>query len=142
MRACVRVGESRGGTRLMMLSTYCRACCPSCEEDQPTLLVTGWINQNLSTLNNAWLLDVRSSRWMKGQLYKDGASGVANEDQKKIMIMELGWPPESVICIPSESISSLDTFSPRQEIAFVSWSSKLVMTSFSGSPSFNCLQDC
>jgi len=39
------------------------ACCLNYEDDKPVLLMTGGIDWNGNTLNDAWLLDVHSGRW-------------------------------------------------------------------------------
>ena len=39
------------------------ACCLNYGDDQPALLMTGGIDKNHNTLNDAWLLDVYSRRW-------------------------------------------------------------------------------
>ena len=39
------------------------ACCLNYEDDEPVLLMTGGIDDNRNTINDAWLLDVNSGRW-------------------------------------------------------------------------------
>ena len=39
------------------------ACCLNYGEEHPQLLVTGGLDNNLNTLQDAWILDVKSGRW-------------------------------------------------------------------------------
>ena len=39
------------------------ACCLNYGEEHPQLLVTGGVDNNGTTLQDAWILDVKSGRW-------------------------------------------------------------------------------
>ena len=39
------------------------ACCLNYGEEHPQLLVTGGVDNNGTTLSDAWILDVNSRRW-------------------------------------------------------------------------------
>ena len=39
------------------------ACCLNYGQDHPQLLVTGGLDRNDNTLNDMWILDVKSGRW-------------------------------------------------------------------------------
>ena len=39
------------------------ACCLNYGEEYPQLLVTGGVDKNDTTLQDAWILDVKSGRW-------------------------------------------------------------------------------
>ena len=39
------------------------ACCLNCGEEHPQLLVTGGVDKNGTTLQDAWILDVKCGRW-------------------------------------------------------------------------------
>jgi len=39
------------------------ACCLNYSNDEPVLLMTGGVDNNNSTLKDAWLLEVNSRRW-------------------------------------------------------------------------------
>ena len=39
------------------------ACCLNYGEEHPQLLVTGGVDNNGTTLQDAWILDVNSGRW-------------------------------------------------------------------------------
>ena len=41
------------------------ACCLNCGEEHPQLLVTGGVDKNGTTLQDAWILDVKSGRWRR-----------------------------------------------------------------------------
>ena len=41
------------------------ACCLNYREEQPQLLVTGGVDKNGKTLQDAWILDVKSGKWRK-----------------------------------------------------------------------------
>ena len=39
------------------------ACCLNFGEDDPQLLITGGVDDNGNSLQDAWILDVNSGRW-------------------------------------------------------------------------------
>ena len=39
------------------------ATCLNYGDDHPQLLVTGGLDKNLKTLNDAWMLDINTGRW-------------------------------------------------------------------------------
>ena len=41
------------------------ACCLNYGEEHPQLLVTGGLDKNDTTLQDAWILDVNSGRWRR-----------------------------------------------------------------------------
>ena len=41
------------------------ACCLNYGEEHPQLLVTGGVDKNCTTLQDAWILDVKSGRWRR-----------------------------------------------------------------------------
>ena len=41
------------------------ACCLNYGEEHPQLLVTGGVNNNGYSLQDAWILDVNSGRWRR-----------------------------------------------------------------------------
>ena len=45
--------------------SYHAACCLNYGEEHPQLLVTGGVDKNGNTLQDAWILDVNSGRWRK-----------------------------------------------------------------------------
>ena len=46
------------------------ACCLNYGEDDPQLLVTGGVDNNGNSLQDAWVLDVKSGRWREVRIYQ------------------------------------------------------------------------
>ena len=39
------------------------ACCLNYGQDDPQVLVTGGVDENLNVLNDMWILDIKSGKW-------------------------------------------------------------------------------
>ena len=46
------------------------ACCLNFGEEHPQLLVTGGVDNNGNSLQDAWVLDVKSGRWREVRIYQ------------------------------------------------------------------------
>ena len=46
------------------------ACCLNYREERPQLLITGGVDNNATTLQDAWMLNVLSGRWSEVRMYQ------------------------------------------------------------------------
>ena len=46
------------------------ACCLNYGEEHPQLLITGGVDNNATTLQDAWILNVQSGRWSEVRMYQ------------------------------------------------------------------------
>ena len=60
----IKLERPRGATWPVERSAHA-ACCLNYGEDQPQLLVTGGVDKNGTTLQDAWILNVKSGRWRR-----------------------------------------------------------------------------
>ena len=62
--------EKPGGASWPVERSAHAACCLNFGEEHPQLLVTGGVDKNGNTLQDAWVLDVNSGRWMEVCAYE------------------------------------------------------------------------